>query len=230
MAGELAVSQERAERIGRLKRFLAPQIAELVENVGQENLLESHRTEVSVVFCDLRGFTAFASEVGPEEVMGLLGDYYDALGSIIMRYEATLTCFMGDGLMLLLNAPLPCPEPATRAVRMALDMQSAVQALILRWRERGYVIGFGVGIATGTATVGRIGYEGRIDYTAIGNVVNLASRLCSTASDGQVLIDPETAAAATATIDLKAVGASPMKGFSEPVPVFAAKSAAGRET
>ena len=230
MAGELAVSQERAERIGRLKRFLAPQIAELVENVGQENLLESHRSEVSVVFCDLRGFTAFASEVGPEEVMGLLGDYYDALGSIIMRYEATLTCFMGDGLMLLLNAPLPCPEPATRAVRMALDMQSAVQALILRWRERGYVIGFGVGIATGTATVGRIGYEGRIDYTAIGNVVNLASRLCSTASDGQVLIDPETAAAATATIDLKAVGASPMKGFSEPVPVFAAKSAAGRET
>ena len=230
MAGELAVSQERAERIGRLKRFLAPQIAELVENVGQENLLESHRTEVSVVFCDLRGFTAFASEVGPEEVMGLLGDYYDALGSIIMRYEATLTCFMGDGLMLLLNAPLPCPEPATRAVRMALDMQSAVQALILRWRERGYVIGFGVGIATGTATVGRIGYEGRIDYTAIGNVVNLASRLCSTASDGQVLIDPETAAAATATIDLKAVGAWPMKGFSEPVPVFAAKSAAGRET
>ena len=161
MAGELAVSQERAERIGRLKRFLAPQIAELVENVGQENLLESHRTEVSVVFCDLRGFTAFASEVGPEEVMGLLGDYYDALGSIIMRYEATLTCFMGDGVMLLLNAPLPCPEPATRAVRMGLDMQSAVQALILRWRERGFVVGFGVGIATGTATVGRIGYEGK---------------------------------------------------------------------
>src|SRR5277367_2520701 len=221
MAGELALSQERAERIGRLKRFLAPQIAELVENVGQENLLESHRTEVSVVFCDLRGFTAFASEVGPEEVMGLLGDYYDALGSIIMRYEATLTCFMGDGLMLLLNAPLPCPEPATRAVRMALDMQSAVQALIFRWRERGYVIGFGVGIATGTATVGRIGYEGRIDYTAIGSVVNLASRICSAARDSQVLIDRCTAvavaavAAADPTIDLEDVGAWPMKGFSE---------------
>ncbi len=228
MAGELALSQERAERIGRLKRFLAPQIAELVENVGQENLLESHRTEVSVVFCDLRGFTAFASEVGPEEVMGLLGDYYDALGSIIMRYEATLTCFMGDGLMLLLNAPLPCPEPATRAVRMALDMQSAVQALILRWRERGYVIGFGVGIATGTATVGRIGYEGRIDYTAIGSVVNLASRICSAASDGQVLIDPETAAAATAAIGVEGLGTQQMKGFAQSVPIFAVKFATGR--
>jgi adenylate cyclase len=229
MAGELALSQERAERIGRLKRFLAPQIAELVENVGQENLLESHRTEVSVVFCDLRGFTTFASEVGPDEVMGLLGDYYDALGSIIMRYEATLTCFMGDGLMLLLNAPLPCPEPARRAVRMALDMQSAVQALILRWRERGYLIGFGVGIATGTATVGRIGYEGRIDYTAIGSVVNLASRICSGARDSQVLIDRCTAAVAAAdpTIDLEDVGAWPMKGFSEPAPVFAAKRLAG---
>ena len=228
MAGELALSQERAERIGRLKRFLAPQIAELVENVGQENLLESHRTEVSVVFCDLRGFTTFASEVGPEEVMGLLGDYYDALGSIIMRYEATLTCFMGDGLMLLLNAPLPCPEPATRAVRMALDMQSAVQDLILRWRQRGYVIGFGVGIATGTATVGRIGYEGRIDYTAIGSVVNLASRICSAATDGQVLIDPETAAAATATIGVEGLGTQPMKGFAQSVPIFAVKFAAGR--
>ena len=228
MAGELALSQERAERIGRLKRFLAPQIAELVENVGQENLLESHRTEVSVVFCDLRGFTAFASKVGPEEVMGLLGDYYDALGSIIMRYEATLTCFMGDGLMLLLNAPLPCPEPATRAVRMALDMQGAVQALILRWRERGYVIGFGVGIATGTATVGRIGFEGRIDYTAIGSVVNLASRICSAASDGQVLIDPETAAAATATIGVEGLGTQQMKGFVQSVPIFAVKFATGR--
>jgi adenylate cyclase len=228
MAGELALSQERAERIGRLKRFLAPQIAELVENVGQENLLESHRTEVSVVFCDLRGFTTFASEVGPEEVMGLLGDYYDALGAIIMRYEATLTCFMGDGLMLLLNAPLPCPEPATRAVRMALDMQGAVQALILRWRERGYVIGFGVGIATGTATVGRIGYEGRIDYTAIGSVVNLASRICSAASDGQVLIDPETAAAATATIGVERLGTQQMKGFAQAVPIFAVKFATGR--
>jgi adenylate cyclase len=135
---------------------------------------------------------------------------------------------MGDGLMLLLNAPLPCPEPATRAVRMALDMQSAVQALILRWRERGYVIGFGVGVATGTATVGRIGYEGRIDYTAIGNVVNLASRICSAASDGQVLIDPATAAAASAAIGVEGLGTQQMKGFAQSVPIFAVKSATGR--
>lgn len=165
-------------------------------------------------------------------MIGLLGEYYEALGAIIMRFEATLTCFMGDGLMLLLNAPLPCPDPAMRAVSMALEMQGAVQALIVRWRARGHAIGFGVGVATGEAIVGRIGYEGRIDYTAIGSVVNLASRLCATAGDGQVIIDRATfdAAAANRTIDLEAVGAWPMKGFSEPVPVFAAKRAAGCET
>ena len=160
-------------------------------------------------------------------MIGLLGEYYEALGAIIMRYEATLTCFMGDGLMLLLNAPLPCPDPAMRAVSMALEMQAAVHALIMRWRTRRYAIGFGIGIATGEAIVGRIGYEGRIDYTAIGSVVNLASRICSAARDGQVLVDRCTAAAAAAdpTIDLEDMGAWPMKGFSEPVPVFAANPA-----
>ncbi len=231
MAGELAISQVRSERIGRLKRFLAPQVAELIEGAGSQGLLDSRRAEVAVVFCDLRGFTAFSGKVGPDEVMGLLSEYHEALGAIIMGYEATLTCFMGDGLMLLLNAPLPCPDPAARAVRMALDMQSTVQALIVRWRSRGYTIGFGVGIATGAATVGRIGYEGRIDYTAIGSVVNLASRLCSAASDGQVIVDHGTAAAtdSDSAIDLEDLGARPMKGFVEPVPVFAVKRAAGRQ-
>ena len=215
--------------IARLKRFLAPQVAELVEVVGRQGLLDSRRAEVSVVFCDLRGFTAFSSGVGPDEVIGLLGEYYGALGAIIMRHEATLTCFMSGGLMLLLNAPLPCPDPPIRAVRMALDMQGAVQALIARWRARGHAIGFGVGVATGVAIVGRIGYEGRIDYTAIGSVVNLASRICSAARDSQVLIDRCTAAVAAAdpTIDVEDVGAWPMKGFSEPEPVFAAKRPAG---
>jgi adenylate cyclase len=227
MAGELAISQERSERISRLKRFLAPQVAELVEGAGREGLLDSRRAEVSVVFCDLRGFTAFSGRAGPEEVMGLLGEYHDALGAIIMRYEATLTCFMGDGLMLLLNAPLPCVDPAMRALSMALDMQSAVQALIVRWRLLGYSIGFGVGVATGAATVGRIGYEGRIEYTAIGSVVNLASRICSSAEDGQVIVDSGTAAVADAKIDLEPLGARPMKGFAQPVPVFLVKPMTG---
>jgi class 3 adenylate cyclase len=229
MAGELALSQERSERIARLKRFLAPQVAELVEGAGREGLLDSRRAEVAVVFCDLRGFTTFSTRVEPNDVIGLLGEYYEALGAIIMQYEATLTCFMGDGLMLLLNAPLPCPDPATRAVSMALDMQATVQALIVRWRTRGYDIGFGIGVATGEAIVGRIGYEGRIDYTAIGSVVNLASRICSSARDGQVLIDRQTAAASGPTIGLEDVGARSMKGFSGPVPVFAAKRAADPE-
>ena len=220
MAVELAVSQERSERIARLKRFLAPQVAELVEGSEQEALLDSHRAEVVVIFCDLRGFTGFSAVAGPEEVMGLVQEYYEALGAIITRYEATLTCFMGDGLMLLLNAPVPCPEPALRGLRMALEMQEAAQALIARWRARGHAIGFGVGLAKGPATVGRIGYEGRSDYTAIGNVVNLASRICGAAADGQILIDAMAAAEIGEAVALAPLGTRPLRGFAEAVPVF----------
>jgi adenylate cyclase len=161
MAVELAVSQERSERIARLKRFLAPQVAELVEGSDQRALLDSHRAEVVAIFCELRGFTGFAGAAAREEVMGLLQEYYEALGVIITRYEATLTCFMGDGLMLLLNAPVPYPDPALRGVRLAAETQASVQSLIKEWRARGHVVGFGVGLAKGPATVGRIGYEGR---------------------------------------------------------------------
>ncbi|HEX4184221.1 MAG TPA: adenylate/guanylate cyclase domain-containing protein [Xanthobacteraceae bacterium] len=220
MAVELAVSQERSERIARLKRFLAPQVAELVEGSEQEALLDSHRAEVVVIFCDLRGFTGFSAAAGPEEVMGLVQEYYEALGAIIGRYEATLTCFMGDGLMLLLNAPVPCPEPALRGLRMALEMQEAAQVLIARWRARGHAIGFGVGLAKGPATVGRIGYEGRSDYTAIGNVVNLASRICGAAEDGQILIDATAAAEIGEAVMLAPLGTRPLRGFAEAVPVF----------
>jgi adenylate cyclase len=220
MAGELAVSQERSERIARLKRFLAPQVAELVEGSDQEALLDSHRAEVVVIFCDLRGFTGFSAVAGPEEVMGLVQEYYESLGAIITRYEATLTCFMGDGLMLLLNAPVPCPEPALRGLRMALEMQEAAQTLIARWRARGNAIGFGVGLAKGPATVGRIGYEGRSDYTAIGNVVNLASRICGAAEDGQILIDATAAAEIRHSLPLVAVGTRSLRGFAEAIPVF----------
>jgi adenylate cyclase len=223
MAGELALSQERSERIARLKRFLAPQVAELVEGSDQESLLDSHHAEVVVIFCDLRGFTGFSDAAAPEEVMGLLQEYYEALGAIITRYEATLTCFMADGLMLLLNAPVPCPEPALRGAHMALDMQAAVQALIVGWRARGYTIGFGIGLAKGPATVGRIGYEGRTDYTAIGSIVNLASRMCASAEDGQILIDPTAAAEVSDAIALVPLGTRPLRGFADAVPVFSVR-------
>jgi adenylate cyclase len=220
MAAGLAESRERSERIARLTQFLSPQVAEIVEGSDQAALLDSHRTEVVVLFCDLRGFTGFAGATEPDAVMGLLQEYYEALGIIITRYEATLTCFMADGLMLLLNAPVPCPEPAVRGMRMALDMQASVQAMIAGWRRRGHTIGFGVGLAKGPATVGRIGYEGRSDYTAIGNVVNLAARLCGTAEDGQILIDAVAATEIGDAFRLISLGSRALRGFSEPVPAF----------
>lgn len=222
MAAELAISRERSERIGRLKRFLSPQVAELVEKAGKEDLLGAQKADVVVVFCDLRGFTAFSAKAEPEEIMRLLGEYYEALGAIIMRYEATLTHFSGDGLMVLLNAPVPCPDnPALRAMRMARDMQDAVQVLIIGWRARGHALGFGVGLAKGVATVGRIGYEGRHDYTAIGRVANLASRLCSSADDKQILVDETAAAAVPDGVTLEPVGTRELKGFGESVTVHA---------
>jgi class 3 adenylate cyclase len=177
-----------------------------------------------VIFCDLRDFTGFSSVAAPEEVMGLLQEYYEALGPIITLCEATLTCFMGDGVMLLLNAPVPCPDPAVRGVQMALDMQASVQALLSGWRARGYKVGFGVGLAKGPATVGRIGYESRSDYTAIGSVVNLASRICAAADDGQVLIDATIAVETGAAFLLTPLGTRPLRGFAEAVPVFAVQA------
>jgi len=223
MAIELALSQERSERIARLRRFLSPQVAELVEGSDQEALLDSHRAEVAVIFCDLRGFTSFSSAAEPDQIMGLLQEYYEALGAIITRYEATLTCFMGDGLMLLLNAPVRCQEPALRGVRMAVEMQASVQSLIVGWRARGHLVGFGVGLAKGPATVGRIGYEGRSDYTAIGNVVNLAQRICAAAEDGQILIDSTVAEEVGNAFALSPLGIRPLRGFDEAVPVFSVK-------
>jgi adenylate cyclase len=221
MAAELAVSQERSERIARLKRFLSPQVAELVEKTGDETVLAGQRAEIVAVFCDLRGFTAFTARAEPEEIVKVLGDYYRALGSIITRCQATLTSFSADGLMVLVNAPVPCPEPALHAARMAIDMRAAVQQLGAGWRERGFDIGFGVGLAMGWATVGRIGYEGRVDYTAIGNVVNLASRLCSGAEDKQILCDQIVAQAVSASLPVEALGPRQLKGFDRQVPVYA---------
>jgi adenylate cyclase len=220
MADELALSQERSERIARLKRFLAPQVAELVDRTGEDVMLDGHRAEIVVVFCDLRGFTAFAGEVDADETMGVLGEYYETLGRLITAYGATLTNMSGDGLMILLNAPLPRSDPLSLGVRMTVEMQKEVQCLVARWRARGHSIGFGVGLAKGVATVGRIGYEGRVDYTAIGSVVNLASRLCGAAADGQILICPTSAREADGSAQLRALGRQSFKGFPEGVEVY----------
>jgi adenylate cyclase len=223
MAKELAVSQERSERIDRLKRFLAPQLAELVERTGESRMLEGQRTEVAVVFCDLRGFTAFSNKAEPEEIIAVLNEYYSMLGAVVTRHEGTLTSFQGDGLMIILNAPIPCPDPALRAVRMATEMQENIQPLIQRWRARGYVIGFGVGLAFGAATVGQIGTGSRLEYTAIGNVVNLAARLCASAADGEILFDVAIAREVGTTLPTIALGTRPLKGYDQQVPVFAVK-------
>lgn len=220
MAADLAVSQERQERIAKLKRFLAPQVAELVDRKGDDGVLEGRRTEVVAVFCDLRGFTAFSAKAAPEVVMSVLSEYYEALGTIITNYAATLTSFSGDGLMVLVNAPVPVEEPALRAVDMTVEMQRSVQELIIGWQARGHRIGFGVGLAMGPATVGQIGYESRFDYTAIGSVVNLASRLCASAADREILVDTKVAEAVIGKRALIRLGMRRLKGYDEELPVF----------
>jgi class 3 adenylate cyclase len=228
MAGELSVSQERSERINRLKRFLAPQVAELVDRTGDESLLDGRRVEVVVVFCDLRNFTAFSVTAEPENVMHLLREYYDALERVVSAHEATLINFSGDGAMVLVNAPVSCPDPALRAVHMARDMQTSVQKLLVNWRTLDSRLGFGVGLAMGPATVGQIGTEGRLHYNAIGNVANLASRLCSSAGDSQILIDRAAADAVGSSVPLVELDARTLKGFDQPVPVFSVVLRAGQ--
>jgi adenylate cyclase len=220
MAAGLAIAQEQKERIARLKRFLAPQVADLVDRTGDDSMLEGRRTEVVVVFCDLRGFTSFSAGVNPEEVMSVLSEYYEVLGRAITTFAATLISFSGDGLMVLVNAPVPVEEPALRAVDLAVEMQRSVQELSACWRARGFQIGFGVGLASGSATVGRIGYESRFDYTAIGSVVNLAARLCASAADREILMDAKVAEAIRDRRPLKGLGNRPLKGYDEAMPVF----------
>ena len=219
---EQRVSDQLAEleRIGRLKRFFSPQLAELIVSAGEDRLLESHRREVTVVFCDLRGFTAFAEISEPEEVMGVLREYHTSLGELIFRFEGTLERFAGDGLMVVFNDPVPCPDPAERAVRMAVAMRHRVGELTETWRKRGHQLDFGVGIAQGYATLGKIGFEGRFDYAAIGTVTNLAARLCGEAEGGQILISQRACAAVEALVVAEPVGDLTLKGFVKPVPAF----------
>lgn len=208
------------ERVGRLRRYLAPQIAELVLATGDDHVLETRRREITVAFCDLRGFTAFAETAEPEEVTTVLREYHGCVGPLIHKFEGTLERFAGDGVMVVFNAPLPCPDPSPRAVRMAIEMRKGVAELGVKWRKYGHEVGFGVGIAQGYATVGPIGFEGRFDYTAIGTVVNLAARLCSEARSGQILVDRKVHAAIEALAELEAAGELTLKGLHRPVPAF----------
>lgn len=208
------------ERMGKLKRFLSPQVAELIVAQENEQLLESHRREVTIVFCDLRGFTAFSEIAEPEAVMAVLGDYHQAVGRLVHEYEGTVERFAGDGVMVMFNDPLPCADHAQRAVRMAVAMRARIHALAEDWRKRGHQLGLGIGIAQGYATVGPIGFEGRFDYGAIGTVVNLASRLSDAASDGQILISEPVRVAAENVAQTESIGELSLKGLHNAVTAY----------
>jgi class 3 adenylate cyclase len=209
------------QRVSRLQRFLAPQVAKVIASSdGQEAALASHRREVTVVFCDLRGFTAFTEASEPEEVMGVLHDYHTNLGELIFRYEGTLDRFAGDGIMVVFNDPIPCADHTERAVRLSLDMRDRVEALGKQWRRKGHSLGFGVGIAAGYATLGQIGFEQRREYTAIGSVINLASRLCGEAKAGQIVVGQRVLGAVEQLVEAAAIGDLSLKGFARPVAAY----------
>ena len=214
----VAEGVEQLERVGRLKRFFSPQLAEAIVAGGADDPLKSHRREITVVFLDLRGFTAFTETADPEEVMGVLGEYHAAMGRLILEHEGTLERFSGDGIMIFFNDPVTMDDPAPRAARMALAMQREMNRLAAGWKRRGYDLRLGVGIAQGFATIGGIGFPGRIDYGAIGTVTNLAARLCGEAQGGEVLLSQRVRAALDdAEFRTEPAGELALKGFARPV-------------
>ena len=218
LAARVAEQVAEIERISRLKRFLAPQVADVIAASGDsDTLLASHRREVTVLFCDLRGFTAFTEAAEPDQVMTVLHEFHQALGELIHRYEGTLERFAGDGLLTLFNDPLPCADHTLRAVRLAVDMRAHIEKLAHVWRGRGHELGFGIGIAVGPATLGKIGFDRRFDYAAIGNVTNLASRLCDEAKSGQILVDRHIRAVVEAHFHTQPLLPLNLKGFRLPV-------------
>ncbi len=208
------------ERVGRLKRFLSPQLTELIISSGDEGLLESHRREVTVVFLDLRGFTTFSDYAEPEEVIGFLRSYHTEMGKLIFQFEGTLEHFAGDGIMVFFNDPIPHEDHTEKAVRMAMEMQARVKDLRPGWLKKGYDLDLGVGMATGYATLGTIGFEGRMDYGAVGNVTILASRLSSEAKGGQILTDQKTLSKIEDLVVAEPLGELHLKGFARPAAVF----------
>ena len=217
LEARVSAQVEELERFGRLRRFLSPQVAGLVVDSGDDSFLQSHRCEITAVFTDLRGFTPFAETAEPEETMAVLKEYHLALGELVFAYEGTLEHFAGDGLLVFFNDPVPCPDAPERAVRMAVAMRERVTGLAEAWRKRGHDLGFGVGIAQGYATLGRVGFPGRYDYAAIGTVTNLAARLCSEAAAGQILVTQRVLTGAGAAATSRSVGPLALRGFSRPV-------------
>ena len=216
----VAEQVEELGRVGRLKRFLAPQLAEMIVSQGDEKILESHRREIVVVFCDLRGYTAFTETAEPEEVLDFLREYHGALGPVVSQFEGTLDQFSGDGIMVFFNDPVPIPDSAERAVKMAVAMREAASTLITALRERGRELGFGAGVAQGYATLGQIGFSERSGYTAIGTVCNVAARLCGEAKNGQILLSQRVNVTLKGSVATEQVGALALKGLTQPIVAY----------
>jgi class 3 adenylate cyclase len=209
------------ENLGRLRRFLSPQVAEAVTSVGSPGLLEPHRRRIAVFFCDLRGFTAFTNQAEPEDVLRVLDEYYGAVGAVLQRYDATIGGYSGDGIMAYFGDPVPRDDPALDAVRMTIELRVPLDALVTDWVQRGYNLSYGVGLSYGYATLGVIGFDGRYDYTPLGSVVNLAARLCANASAAQVLLDHATYAATSAHTGSSLVADLELKGFGSATRAYA---------
>jgi class 3 adenylate cyclase/CheY-like chemotaxis protein len=216
----VAEQVEQLERVGRLRRYLSPKLVDVIISSGDESILASHRRQIAVLICDLRGSTAFAETAEPEEAMGVLAEYHGAIGELISRFEGTIEHFAGDGLTVFFNDPLPQPDYAERAVRMACAMRARAGELAHGWRKLGHELGFGVGIAVGYATLGRVGFEGQYYYTAVGTVANLAGRLCDQAADGQILVSGRFHGMVEALVEAEPVGTLSLKGLHRPVAAF----------
>jgi class 3 adenylate cyclase len=220
LEARVATQVDEIERLGRLRRFLSPQIAEAVLTTGTQALTEPHRRRIAVFFCDLRGFTAFANNAEPEDVVGVLDEYYRAVGDALQRDDATVGGYAGDGIMAYFGDPVPRPDAAVAAVHVATEVRSSLDRLIVRWRNRGYALSYGIGIAFGYATLGVVGFDGRYDYTALGPVVNLAARLCEHAAGGEILLDQATHAATSDTLPSSPRRELDVKGYAAPIPAF----------
>ncbi len=209
------------EQLGRLRRFLSPQVADMIVSSGDESMLESHRSKIAALFCDLRGFTHFAETAEPEDVIAVLQTYHEEMGKLIYEFEGTIDHRAGDGIMAIFNDPLPCDNPGLQAIQLAIAMRERMQDLTTEWKNLGHELGFGVGMSVGYATLGLVGFEGRFDYCANGSVVNLAARLSDEALDGQILISQRACNEVVDHIEAKEIGEQTLKGFSQPVLVFA---------